>query len=488
MSQNITILIVDDDADGQQLLERLLARLNCNLAFASSGLEALEKASELVPDLILLDVMMPGMNGFQVCERLRADPVLADVPIVMLTALDDRESRLKGIGAGADDFLSKPFDSAELKTRVQTITRLNRYRRLLVERTKFEWVVDQAEDGYLMLDKKGNILYANPKARLYLGLPLERSSFFDQNFLQQATEQYRCEPDAAWTTWPDPPQDNAIRYLVRPETPASYAFWLQVTMLDLPAGPETGTVIRLQDITQQVHLQREMQSFHAMVSHKLRTPLVGIYSGLELVIEFADKSSNREIIEVAEIALNNVQRLRAQIDDIVEYIYTPNLTDTETTFDLTDLPRTVTKLCADLELESVTVAGHQELTSTRVLFSQQTIEVMLWEILENSKKFHPQQAPSVEIAVLIVNAKQVSLRISDDGLHLSPEQLDQVLTPYYQGDKYFTGEVTGMGLGLSMIAMVMWAAGGMCRIYNRKDGPGVVVELLLPLAEETGSA
>ncbi len=83
----------------------------------------------------------------------------------MVTALNDRKSRLKGIEAGADDFVSKPYDGAELKARVKTIARLNRYRRLLAKRTKFEWVVESSDEGYLLLDQDCAILYANSAAR-----------------------------------------------------------------------------------------------------------------------------------------------------------------------------------------------------------------------------------------------------------------------------------------------------------------------------------
>ncbi len=485
MKQNTTILIVDDEAEGRTLLARLLSELGCNLAFASSGQEALHKATELIPDLILLDVMMPEMNGFQVCEHLRADPLLAGVPILMLTALNDPKYRLTGISVGADDFVSKPFDMVELKTRVQTILRLNRYRQLLAERAKFEWVVDQAEDGYLIIDKEDKLLYANPKARLYLGLSLDSDKTIGENFLDLMREkQYRCEPVNAWDTWPAPPTKQSPRYLVRPETSASYAFWLQVYMLNIPGGAEGGRVVRLKDITEKINLQREMHSFHAMISHKLRTPLVGILSGLELMLEYAAKTSNTDIVEVGQIAMRNVHRLRGQIDDIVEYLYIPGLIDFDSRFNLSQLPMIVTKLSANLDMESVIVSGHDKLDNTRILLSQRTLELVLWEILENCKKFHPQDAPSVEITVSDVDAEQVCLRVLDDGLHLSPEQLAQILTPYYQGDKYFTGEISGMGLGLSMVAMIMWGANGDCHIYNREDKPGLIVELTLPLAED----
>ncbi|RKZ39786.1 MAG: diguanylate cyclase [Gammaproteobacteria bacterium] len=126
-----TILIVDDEQVSRYTVEILLSPEGYNLEFAENGEEALEKAEALVPDLMLLDVMMPGMDGFEVCQRLRNNKRLAELPIVMVTALDDRESRLRGLKAGADDFMSKPYDRAELRARVHTITRLNRYRRLV---------------------------------------------------------------------------------------------------------------------------------------------------------------------------------------------------------------------------------------------------------------------------------------------------------------------------------------------------------------------
>ncbi len=133
---NSVILIVDDNVASRETLEAMLTGKTYSLEVAEDGLQALEKADARRPDLILLDVMMPGMDGFEVCRRLRATPGLAEVPIILLTALDDAASRLEGIEAGADDFISKPFDRQELIARVRTITRLNRYRALLEQRER----------------------------------------------------------------------------------------------------------------------------------------------------------------------------------------------------------------------------------------------------------------------------------------------------------------------------------------------------------------
>jgi two-component system cell cycle response regulator len=118
------ILVVDDIAANLRLLE---ARLNAEyyeVALASSGPEALARATDWVPDVILLDVMMPGMDGYEVCRRLKASPATAHIPVVMITALVDPAERVRGLEAGADDFLSKPVDHQTLFARVRALLRM----------------------------------------------------------------------------------------------------------------------------------------------------------------------------------------------------------------------------------------------------------------------------------------------------------------------------------------------------------------------------
>jgi len=132
------VLIVDDEYIGRETLQSVLEGEGYELEMAENGLEAIEKAKKLLPDVILLDVMMPGMTGYEVCQRIRNDPEIAEIPIIILTALDDRESLLNALKAGADDFISKPFDRYELRARLLGITRLNRYQKLIQERAKLQ--------------------------------------------------------------------------------------------------------------------------------------------------------------------------------------------------------------------------------------------------------------------------------------------------------------------------------------------------------------
>lgn len=143
-----TILIVDDEPSACNTLEALLYHEGYDLRFASNGPEALAKAAELTPDLILLDVMMPDMDGFEVCQHLRESQLLAEVPVIMITALDDRNSRLRGFEAGADEFVSKPFDRIELRMRIRTIIRINRYQQLIEERANLQRANKELAQAY----------------------------------------------------------------------------------------------------------------------------------------------------------------------------------------------------------------------------------------------------------------------------------------------------------------------------------------------------
>jgi len=120
------ILIVDDLPQNVRLLDAVLSPKGFRVATASSGAEALDVLGEEQPDLVLLDIVMPGMDGYEVCRRIREDPATAFLPVIMITASGEEE-KIRAIEAGADDFVNKPFDQAELLARVRSLVRVKRY-------------------------------------------------------------------------------------------------------------------------------------------------------------------------------------------------------------------------------------------------------------------------------------------------------------------------------------------------------------------------
>lgn len=483
MSNQATILIVDDDITNQEALHDLLASDGYRMRFASNGIEALAQVRAEPPDLVLLDVMMPGMDGFDVCRRLRLQAETAEIPILIVTALGDRESRLKGFEAGADDFISKPFDGVELRTRVRSITRLNRYRLLQSERNKFEQVVRYAETGYLLLNKHDEIFFANPQALALLGLVGDFEDTILPTFLELVDNTYQRVPESAWKNWPGVNATEDPRYLLIPESENRSPLWLRVDVLgSYMTGVDQIFIVGMMDVTQEIALQRDIQSFHRVVEHKLRTPLIGIVSGTEILAQYVDSLSPEEVQDMTELLFQSSLRLKAAVDDVIDFAtlsYEGNLNEP---FDVTQLYDVVSRVCADLTLRPAQVYIDRRVTGAMPL-SKTAVETIFWELIENAKKFHPKQQPNLKINVSMQGDDQLVLRFIDDGVSLSPEQLEAVWQPYYQGEKSFTGEVAGMGLGLSTVASLVWQVNGRYRIYNRSDKQGMVVELLLPLAE-----
>ena len=118
------ILVVDDNAQNLELLVAYLDSTGCEVSTAVDGIEALEKVADEQFDLILLDVMMPRMSGFEVCRKLKSAPETRDIPIIMVTALNELGDIERGVDSGTDDFISKPVNRIELVTRVRSLLRV----------------------------------------------------------------------------------------------------------------------------------------------------------------------------------------------------------------------------------------------------------------------------------------------------------------------------------------------------------------------------
>lgn len=135
MSKDVArILIVDDQRTITMLIADLLAAYRCETA--AGGAEALSKMDAFKPDLVLLDVLMPGMDGFEVCEAIKKHPEHKDVPVIMVTALNDRNAKIRGLQAGANEFLTKPIDPAELRLRAANLLKIREYGNFLANHNK----------------------------------------------------------------------------------------------------------------------------------------------------------------------------------------------------------------------------------------------------------------------------------------------------------------------------------------------------------------
>jgi two-component system, cell cycle response regulator len=414
-------------------------------------------------------------SGYETCRRLRANRVLSGVPVMMLCDREDRDARAAGLSAGADDFLEKPPDGLELLARLRTLTRLSLTGRMLTDLTRFSWMVEHAHEGYLMLDLAGGIHYANERALNLLNLP---EDFIGLPFRNVVERQYVPQPADAWDNWPEEP---APCFLIQPEGPTARTVWVVLEALDTPMGVEYRRIVRLRDVTERMSIYQDMRKFHTAITHKLRTPMSMLYTSISIIKSQIASMTPEEVKKMMESAIRGTDRLAEEVRSIITYLDAPLALNIGEAVRLEEMPEMVRATCTRLNLADVILSLPADLHSTLIALTPDALEMIIHELLENSHKFHPAQKPRIEISVGKTEEGYISMRFADDGINLSSEQLEWAWLPYFQGEKNFTGEVPGLGLGFPMVATLVWKAGGDLRLRNRQDGPGVIVDLKIPL-------
>src|SRR4051794_12967314 len=166
-----TVLVVDDDPIGLRLASLHLKLAGYTVLPCVGGQAALAAAADDHPDLILLDVRLPDLDGYEVCSRLKQNPATAGIPVVLLTALNDREDRLRALELGADDFLSKPYDQAELLARARSLVQQRRlHEQLTQSEARYRSLLANLPDVVWRLDRAGAYLFVSPTGERVCGL------------------------------------------------------------------------------------------------------------------------------------------------------------------------------------------------------------------------------------------------------------------------------------------------------------------------------
>ena len=161
------ILIVDDILDNLSILGHFLQQIGLEISVARTGEKAFELVAQNKPDLILLDIMMPGMDGYEVCRRLKADASTKDIPIIFITALSGTEDMMRGFSVGGVDYITKPFHEREVVCRITTQLKLKKAQDEIKRREKFyRVIVERVPDLIFQLDPDRKIVFANPAFRL----------------------------------------------------------------------------------------------------------------------------------------------------------------------------------------------------------------------------------------------------------------------------------------------------------------------------------
>jgi two-component system, cell cycle response regulator len=469
------ILVIASDMETRQSFKALLEGTSFTAHFSPTTEDGLLKAEEQLPAVIVLDIDIPNLNSFETCRRLRSNRALEGIPVIMLCDRGQRDMRAGGLNAGADDFLDKPFDGLEVMSRLRSLARLNSRSYLLADLTRFSWMVEHAHEGYLMLDKAGMIHYANESAIHLLNIP---EDYFGLPFVNVVEKRYLPEPIETWQNWLSEPEPC---FIIQPESPTARAVWVVLESLETTLGTDHYRIVRLRDVTERMSIYQDMRKFHTVISHKLRTPMSMFMTSISIIKNQLDNLTPEELKKMLASTINGTDRLAGEIRSILTYIDAPLALNVGKPLSLGELPEMIHAICKNNQLANVDFSMPENLYSQNIAMTPYAMEMVIHELLENSRKFHPTHEPKIEISVGQVNEGFIFMRVADNGVTLSTGQLQWAWLPYFQGEKDFTGELPGLGLGFPMVATLIWKAGGAINLRNRSEGPGVIVDIKIPL-------
>ncbi len=503
------VLIAEDDPASRKLLQVWLSQDGYEITSVDNGKAALEAARRVLPDLVLSDVMMPEMDGFALCRELRADPYLGEVPIVLVTTLSDKASRLHGIEVGADDFLTKPYDQAELRARVRSIVRLNRYRLLLQEREQraaeraqaatrlreLAELLDQTQDAIVQIDAAGSVTFWSAgAARLFGWFPEEAQGLAAASLLFPQTGHLPAEARTAVAH-----EGYWVGELTTHRRDGSEIILL--TRWSAATRSEDGarsTLLIATDITEQRQAERRYLRAQRMetigllasgVAHDLNNMLTPIGIGLEILRQ---EIHHPALTEVVNMMNSSVERGAALVKQVLSLaregsgapsvVQPKHILREVASIARETFPKVIT-VRTDYPPALRTIAGDPtELTqvllnlcvNARDAMPQGGTLTMAARNMpaEEVARLHPHQTTSGESEYYVV------LEVTDTGTGIPPELRERIFEPFFTTKP----QGKGTGLGLATVISIVNKRGGFITL-DSEVGRGTTFRLYFPAIE-----
>ena len=476
-----TVLAVDDESRNRRLIEATLSPLGIRVTQAASGEEALRVIAKDPPDLVLLDLMMPGMDGLETARRIRANAGTRHIPIVLLTAFADAERKLQGIEAGCDDFIAKPFDRIELTARIRSLIRVSFYRTQMANSKKFDTVFRETGDGVALLDGEYRVEAINDNAAGLLAIPGGAPECFDLIEHLYTTRSVSIKKSELLD-----PERTEVRFEVRrDETEETGILVLDGALKKIhgPGGAVETAVLTLKDVTQQWTDDRLKENFLSSISHKLKTPLAVILANNESFLN----GYLGEITGEQEEALSDMfgagQELLSYINKLISFaapdLFAPSNRALEPLDTFLECYMGSARTRYEKEGVRFTLDGDPRLSQFSI--NSATVSLVLDNLVENGVKFAGKNKPEIAISVRRISDGWLEFSVEDNGRGIPPEEIDRVFEKFYQVEKYHTGMVEGTGLGLPLARSIVEGMGGTIRVRSRL-GDGSIFSFTVPSA------
>jgi DNA-binding response OmpR family regulator len=446
------ILVVDDNPNNLEVISETLTRAGFQVAVAIDGETALEQIQYHQPELILLDVMMSGINGYETCKRLKSNPSTFDIPVIFMTALSDTEHKVKGFSLGAVDYITKPFQRDEVLARVRVQLQLRNLSRTL-------------EDQNRML--KREILQRERIEASLLKLNQELEKRVEERTVKLSGTLKKLQ--------------EAQVELVQ-----------QKQQLELRVQERTAELAKSIEEAEQAKTEAEKanqakSTFLANMSHELRTPMNAIIGYSEMLQEEAEDLGQEEFIPDLQKIHGAAKHLLSLINDILDLskIEAGKMELFPETFEISnlieDVVATISPLIEkngnklEIDLPANLGTMHTDLTKVRQ---------SLFNLLSNASKFTEQGTISCKVSYYTQEERDwISFEVKDTGIGMTPEQIGKLFQAFTQADASTTRKYGGTGLGLAITKKFCQMMGGDIYVES-KVGQGSTFIIQLPIQVE----
>ena len=505
----VTVLLVDDNPQNLKVLYETLKDKGYRLLIANEGEKALDLAHRHHPEVILLDIMMPEMDGYEVCERLKADPETADSAVVFLSALDDLQAKVKGFSLGGADYISKPFESQEVIARVKTHARVIRLERDMQSRNRElqgdqTRILNSISEGIYGLDEEGTIEFANPAAAQISGCSAEE--LIGMNFFQLHFAAGDHEPDplpVLATCRQGVPESQRNIPMLRAdgtEFPAEYRATPKLEEDELH-----GAVVVFHDITAELENEQALEDARSMVeeqreqlahtsrlttmgemaagfAHEVNQPLTAItnyarVSKRMMAKDEPDLDLLRQTLDKIEAQSHRASEIIRRIRKFMKKPATGKevvsvLALLEDTRQFAEVDMRNNKGGIEVALED----GVPDVLADPIQVQQVALN-LIRNALESTRSAGA-EAP-VEVSARRCGEHCVRIQVRDHGVGVSEQAEEMLFHPFH------TTKEDGMGIGLATCRSLIQAQGGDIAFERPEDG-GACFYFTLPVAGVQG--
>jgi PAS domain S-box-containing protein len=489
------LLNINDNDANRYVVTRMLRVAGFQVLEGGTGAEALRLATEEGPDLVILDVKLPDLNGIEVCRQLKADPRTANIAVLHLSANYVRtENKVEGLESGADGYLTQPVDAAELLATVRSLLRMRRAEEE-ARAAALQWktTFDSLGDGVCLLDREGRVMRANRAFVALLGLPevqvlgcpfekLMRTACGEAELPPSCREALACRGEAEVCLG-----ERWYRVAANP--------------VESARGVVTGAVRILTDITPRRELEdalrqraadlaeadRRKDEFLAMLAHELRNPLAAIVNALHLAR--ASRLEEKES-KALRVMVRQSQHMARMVDDLLD-VSRFNRGHIELKRAAVDL-RQVVQHSVEARRQALEDKGlHLEVSlpgsvSLWLDGDVTRLEQVVSNLLDNATKY-TEPGGHVFVGVTVESegkGRQAVLRVRDTGIGMSPALMARVFELFVQGEQQLDRSRGGLGIGLTLVRRLVQLHGGTVSVHSEGEGRGSELTVRLPLSAE----